>query len=381
MCLPAPSARPTDGQQRAPSHSTDPAPLSPRQLWVLAASTTRELAWGLRAVAHELRVWRRLATQIPDTPIRRDALAALGRKRGNTDGAALFWVIPRRRSHTLLRLLVTYQVMWDFLDSASETCTTRGYENGIQLHLALVEAVDPHRPISDYYRHHPCKDDGGYLRSLVEACRRLSGQLPSFDRVRPVLIREAHRANVQAINHDTDPRARARALRRWAEREYPGAQPVQWFELAAAAGAGISIYALFALAVEPACTEEAVASSYGAYFPWASALATMLDSYVDQREDAASGNHIYIEHYGSAAAAHDGIRRLITQSLREAGALPHGERHILVISCMVAMYLSKGSALSERSTTWDFLASAGSLPKLLLPILWLWRSAYGQRSH
>lgn len=89
--------------------------------------------------------------------------------------------------------------MWDFLDSASETGTTGGYENGIQLHLALVEAVDPLRPISDYYRHHLHKDDGGYLRSLVEACRRLSGRLPSFDRVRPVLIREAYRANVQAI--------------------------------------------------------------------------------------------------------------------------------------------------------------------------------------
>lgn len=380
MCLRAPSVRPTDGPQRAPSH-TDPAPLSIRQLWVLATSASRELAWGLRAVARELRIWRRRAAQIPDAPIRRDALAALGRKRGNTDGAALFWVIPKARSLTLLRLLVTYQVMWDFLDSASETGSAGSYENGVQLHLALVEAVDPHRPISDYYRHHAWKDDGGYLRSLVEACRRLSDALPSFDRVRPVLVREAYRANVQAINHDADPEQRRQALRRWAEQEYPGVQPVPWFELTAAAGAGISIYALFALAVEPVCTDEAVTAAYDAYFPWASALATMLDSYVDQREDAASGNHVYIEHYGSPAAAHDGIRRLITQSLRQAGTLPHGERHVLVIACMVAMYLSKSSALNERSTTWDFLSSAGSLPKLLLPILWLWRSAYGQRSH
>lgn len=348
---------------------------------MLAASASRELAWGLRAVARELGVWRRRAAQIPDAPLRREALAALGRKRGNTDGAALFWVIPKARSLTLLRLLVTYQVMWDFLDSVSETGSVGSYENGVQLHLALVEAVDPHRPISDYYRHHASKDDGGYLRSLVEACRRLSAGLPSFDRVRPVLIREAYRANVQAINHDADPELRSRELRRWAEQEYPGVQPVPWFELTAAAGAGISIYALFALAVEPVCTDEAVAAAYGAYFPWASALATMLDSYVDQREDAASGNHVYIEHYGSPAAAHDGIRRLITQSLRQAGTLPHGERHVLVISCMVAMYLSKSSALNERSTTWDFLSSAGSLPKLLLPILWLWRSAYGQRSN
>lgn len=350
---------------------------------MLAASASRELAWGLRAVARELRIWRCRAAQIPDAPIRRDALTALGRKRGNTDGAALFWVIPKARNLTLLRLLVTYQVMWDFLDSASETGSVGSYENGIQLHLALVEAVDPERPISDYYRHHAYKDDGGYLRSLVEACRHLSDRLPSFDRVRPILIREASRANVQAINHDADPQLRSQALRQWAEQEYPGVQPVPWFELTAAAGAGISIYALFALAVEPVCTHQAAAAVHGAYFPWASALATMLDSYVDQREDAASGNHVYIEHYGSPAAAHNGIRRLVTESLREAGALPHGERHVLVVSCMIAMYLSKSSALGADawSTTWDFLAEAGSLPRLLLPVLWLWRSAYGQRAY
>lgn len=306
-------------------------------------------------------------------------MAALGRKRGNTDGAALFWVIPRRRNLALLKLLVTYQVMWDFLDSASENGADGSYENGTQLHLALVDAVDARRPISDYYRHHSCGDDDGYLCSLVEACRRLAAKLPSFERVRPVLVREALRAGVQALNHDTDRQVRKSALRHWAEAEYPGPQPVPWFELTAAAGAGISIYALFALAVEPACSDNDVAAIYEAYFPWASALATMLDSYVDQFEDAASGNHIYIEHYISEASAHQGIRNLITQSLRHAGCLPHGERHLVVLSCMIAMYLSKDSALTKlRSTTCCLMGAGGSLPKLLLPILWLWRSAYGQ---
>lgn len=339
----------------------------------------RELGWGLRAVAVELETWRRRAERIPASALREDALASLGRKRGNTDGAALFWIIPRHRNLALLRLLVTYQVMWDFLDSASETGAAGGYENGVHLHLALVDAIDATRPISDYYRHHPCEDDDGYLRSLVEACRSLTAKLPSFERVRPALVREALRAGVQALNHDTDPHAREAALRQWAEAEYPDPQPVPWFELTAAAGAGISIYALFALAVEPACSDSDVAAIYGAYFPWASALATMLDSYVDQFDDAASGNHIYIEHYASDASAHQGIRNLITQSLRHAGSLPDGERHLVVISCMIAMYLAKDSALTKlRSTTCGLMGAGGSLPKLLLPILWLWRSAYGQ---
>jgi tetraprenyl-beta-curcumene synthase len=151
--------------------------------------------------------------------------------------------------------------------------------------------------------------------------------------------------------------------------------------LTAAAGAGISIYALFALAAEPACDDADIAALYGAYFPWASALATMLDSYVDQQEDALVSDHIYIEHYGSCSLAYASIQRLIICTLKEVGALPNCERHILVIACMVAMYLSKSSALSpeQRGTTVRFLSAGGSLSRLLWPILWLWRTAYGVR--
>lgn len=328
-------------------------------------------------------MWRRRASGICALPIRLDALAALTRKRGNTNGAALFWVIPQVRNYTLLKLLVTYQVMWDFLDTASETGAAAGYQNGFQLHLALVEALDPQCSISNYYHYHPWAADGGYLQSLVESCRHLSTRLPSFDLVRPIALREARRANVQALNHGRDRQAREVALRRWVEQEYPGDQSATWFELAAAAGAGISIYALFALAVQSECSGVDIVAVYNAYFPWASALATMLDSYVDQQEDAQNEAHIYLEHYTLRVHAHRGIREMITRALREVGGLPEGERHTLVLGCMVAMYLSKDSALKrpQRATTLDFLAAAGSLPKLLLPVLWVWRSAYGQKAY
>lgn len=344
---------------------------------------TRELLWGLRFVARELRTWRARAGLIPDRSIRGDALSALARKRGNTDGAALFWIIPSSRNPFLLKLLVTYQIMWDFLDSASETGASAGQANGRQLHLALVDAVDRERPMSDYYRLHPWSDDAGYLRSLVEACRECSERLPSFASVRPLLVREAYRANVQAINHDLDPARRDAALREWVAREYADRRDVRWFELAAAAGAGLSIYALFALAVEPWCSDSDILRVYNAYFPWASALATMLDSYVDQAEDAANGDHVYIEHYDCQATADVGIGGLVRRSVLEAGALPNGERHTLLIACMVAMYLSKDSARvpAGRDTTQGFVGAGGSLTGILVPVLRLWRIAYAQRSN
>jgi tetraprenyl-beta-curcumene synthase len=382
VCPPARSAPPTDRRLGTAVGTLDPAPITARQLARLASCATRELLWGLRYAARELRIWRNRASLIPDRTIREDALSALASKRGNTDGAALFWIIPNFRDPTLLKLLVTYQVMWDFLDTASETGASAGQANGRQLHLALVDAVDRERSISNYYRLHPWNNDGHYLRSLVETCRTFATELPSFESVRPLLIREAVRANIQAINHDPDPLRREQALKMWVEREYDR-DDAHWFELAAAAGAGLSIYALFALAAQPCCHETEIRRVYNAYFPWTSAVATMLDSYVDQVEDTANGDHIYVEHYRSPASADASIVRLIRRSLWEAGALGDGERHVLLVACMVAMYLSKDSVYlpDSRARTRTLVRAGGSLTMILLPILRLWRTAYAQRSN
>src|ERR1700742_4316790 len=140
----------------------NPLPLSPSQVWVLLSAAMRDLLWGLRAVSREMRVWRVRALMIPDAAIREDALTCIDRKRENADGAALFWILPHRRDPNLLRLLVAYQIIWDFLDSVNEHPGCEGTLNGRQLHRALVEALDPSAPISDYYRYHPWRDDNGY---------------------------------------------------------------------------------------------------------------------------------------------------------------------------------------------------------------------------
>jgi tetraprenyl-beta-curcumene synthase len=375
---PAPrSSTPAPAQRHA-----DPAPLTCRQLRVLLCSVARELVWGLPAVIRQLRRLRSRALQIPEGAIRQDALSALDRKRANTNGAALFSVLPPARSACLLRLLVTYQVMWDFLDCVSESGARAGQANGLQLHLALVDALDPSRPISDYYALHPWREDGGYLRALVEACRQCCLELPSFHEVRPLLLREAMRANVQAVNHDLDPVRREAELRSWVAREYPHRHDVSWFELAGAAGAGLAIYALFVLASEPHASGTDIDRAYHAYFPWTSALATMLDSFVDQADDQANGDHCYVAYYQTTEHATRCIARLVRRCLLETHTLSNSEGHTLIAACMIAMYLSRDSARTPalRDRARRIAHAGGSLTRALLPILRLWRIAYGQRS-
>lgn len=357
-------------------------PLDLRQAWVLLAAGSRELVWGLRGVSRELTRWRVRASSIPDLVLRSDALEAIDRKRGNIYGASLFWILPTRRSPELLRLLVAYEIMADFLDCVSERGAYVGIGNGLQLHRALIEALDPRLGNSDYYRWHPWKDDGGYLNELVGACRERCGGLPSYESARALLLRASNDAQVLALNHEPDAGRRDAALKSWAEKHVDRDKSLAWFELTGGASAWLTILALLALAAEPELDERQVAETYAAYMPWVSLSGTMLDSYGDIAEDTAEDAHSYIAHYQSTEIATQRVTEIIRRSLCELAALPDGDRHLVIASCMVAMYLTKDSTRTPamRATTVRILQASGPLTRMLMPVLRIWRLLNGQRS-
>lgn len=351
----------------------------PGQLRALITAMARGLTWGLPVTGRELDVWRASATKIPNPEIRRDALSALDSKRGHAAGAGLFATLPRRRDRNLLRLLVAYETIWDFLDTTSERAPAE--RNGRQLHLALSDALDPDGPRSDYYRYHPW-EEGGYLADLVIACRACCLALPGHHQARPALILEARRSQVLALNHEVEPAHRDMLLQNWAKTEAPVAPELAWYELSGAASASLTIHALLAVAVEPSrCGAANISRVLDAYNPWISAATTMLDSYVDQLEDADSGDHSYLAHYPTIQIAVARTRWLIQQSIKRAQALPDGASHTVIVAAMVAMYLSKDSARDPRlrRASHNLARAGGLLTCLLIPVLRLWRIAYGQR--
>jgi tetraprenyl-beta-curcumene synthase len=360
----------------------DATPLCAAQITALARATIRQLVWGLRGVSRSVTVWRARAAGIPEEPLRNDALAALTRKRANIDGAALFWTIPGRRNRDLLRLLVTYEIMADYLDCASERAAHVGVHNGAQLHRAMIEALDPDLELSDYYLFSPWKDDSGYLRALVECCRECCRRLPSYQVTRPLTIRAAQLAQVLPLNHEPDAAHRNRYLTKWALREFPDKDELTWFEYTGAASAWLTILALLALAAEPGCEPMRASAIYSAYLPWVSLTGTMLDSYSDIAEDTANAAHSYLSHYESPERAFARTGELLHRSAAAARRLPDGCRHAVIVACMAAMYLSKDSTRAgrQRTHTQAIARSGGSLTRLLMPVLRLWRLLYGQRS-
>jgi tetraprenyl-beta-curcumene synthase len=345
------------------------------------AAATRELLWGLRLGSREIALWRSRAALIPDASIREDALTALDNKRTHAHGAALFWIIPRRRNVHLLRLLIAYELIWDFLDNLSERAAAFGQTDGRGLHQAIADAIDPAAPISDYYSQLPWSDDGGYLQALVEACRERCLLLPSYRAVRALALEGAHLAQVLAINHyPTD--VRDRSLQRWVAQHFPDAGDMPWWEISGAASAPLTIHALLALAAEPDCTAAQIAAVHRAYFPSLSAATTMLDSFVDRVDDLSSGSHSYIAHYPDGPRAVQSVQRLVRRSMSDARTLNHGTKHAVIAAAMTAMYLSKTSQPDgdRRLSTRRIARSGGSLTRLLLPMLRLWRIAFQQRA-
>jgi tetraprenyl-beta-curcumene synthase len=359
----------------------DPLALSRRQIGAVTAAAVRELAWGLPEAGREERKWRRRAEQIPDDSLRADALQPFSGKRGHMAGATLFATLPTHRSSTLLQTLFTFQTIVDFLDNAHERHPTAA--NGLSLHLALVDALDPGGPPGDYFAQHPWQDDAGYLTALVEDCRCRCEALPSFSAVRPLLRREADKARkVLPLNHLADPNDRDRALRRWVEAEYPERTEWSWFELTAAASGQLTFFALLALAAKTDLDEREVAETYDAYWPVVPLVTNMLDSFVDQAEDADSGDHRYVAHYPELDRAVDRLAELIERAARKIAGLPDGHRHGVIFSCMVGYYLAKDSARTSAMAPASkrLLHAGGSLPRALMPVLRTWRAAYGQRS-
>ncbi len=358
------------------------APLSRRQIAALTAAAGRELIWGLRLVSREVEHWSTLAALIPDRVLREDAEAAILRKRANIDGAALFWTLPRTRSPVLLRLLVAYEILADYLDCTSERGANVGIANGLHLHRALIDALNPATALADYYRYHPWSDDGGYLTTLLQTCREACVLLPSYEAVKPGILHAAGLTQVLGLNHELDPERRDAALEQWATTHFPLASGLSWWEWTGGASAWLTILALLAQAAEPGCTAEQARAVHAAYLPWISLTGTMLDSYGDMAEDSAAGDHSYIAHYPSLATATQRISALIERSLQETQCLTNNYRHIVIFSCMVAMYLSKDNARTPqlRDTTRELALAGGSLTRSLLPVLRAWRHFYKQRS-
>jgi tetraprenyl-beta-curcumene synthase len=321
--------------------------------------------------------------RIPDKRLRHDAVDGLDHKRPHIYGSALFCTVPQARSPDLLRLLVAYNILGDFLDTVHERGAHAGLRNGMQLQSALIEALDPSLPISDHYRYHPWTDDGGYMRALIDACRHGFVSLPSHETITPLLaVHGAEMVTALVLNHEPQTVERVAVLQAWAEANPLEGVDLNWFERTASASSWVPVLPLLALAAEPGLSEQDAASTIAAYMPWVSVASALLDSYADFEDDRASGAHSYVAYYETDELMAERLAEIVTNSLRGVASIRDGSRHLVIVGCMIAMYLSKDRqrTSANKARTATIVSAGGPLVEVLMPIVRAWRRLYGLRA-
>lgn len=316
-----------------------------------------------RVCVHVAR-WRRQARRIPDPQLRRLALEAL-EKRGNIEGAAAFAAFaPRAHRASATRAASAFQAAYNFLDMLGEQPSADPVADGRRLHEALLYALDPAADALDWYEHHPQREDGGYLRRVLDGCRSALAELPSYATVAPSARAAAARiVAFQSLNL-SESQGDHKALERWAREATPPGAGLQWWETAAAAGSSLGVHVLVAAAAESPLDAGEVTALDRAYFPWIGGLHSLLDNLIDKREDEAAGHRSLVEYYGPRRAA-ERMRWLALQAMQAAEELPHNRRHVVILAAMIGNYLSTPEAHSQElnPVSESVLATIGALER------------------
>jgi tetraprenyl-beta-curcumene synthase len=331
---------------------------------VFCSTVARYLTSILPGVARELAHWRTGARLIPDPALRRLALQAIA-KRGNMEGAALFAVLaPRARRRETVRALVAFQTAYNYLDTLAEQPSADPLGNGRRLHEALLVALDPAATHTDYYAHHPQRRDGGYLCDLVDTCRSAFLTLPSSGAVSAAAWAAAARiVAFQSLNLTHDQGGHD-ALERWARLQTPEGSGLHWWQTAAAGGSSLAVHALIATAAKPSVNASETAAIEEAYFPWICALHSLLDSLVDVDEDQRAGQRNLLSYHSSRKEAAFAMKMLAQRATAEARGLPDARSHAVILTAMVAYYLS-----SPEAATPDARATAGNVAAAVGPLV------------
>ncbi|MGN6373113.1 MAG: DUF2600 family protein [Solirubrobacteraceae bacterium] len=324
----------------------------------------------------EMHHWRRRAESIPDRTLRRTALEAQADKAGNLEGAVAFAAFtPRRYRRASTRAMAAFELAFDYVDCLSEMPNSEPIRNGRQLSQALIAAVAPGGGQLDYYAYSSFGDDGGYLSQLVQTCQKTLVAMPSYSLISEPVSEAAMRiVEYQTYNHG-DAYGSHDAFRRWAETQHGASmhQDLHWWEYAAAHGSSLLVFALIAAASNAETGSANVQAIQRAYLPWIGAANSLLDSLVDQVEDAEPGQHRLLDYYANSRQAGERLQYIVDEASRYARVLDPSNCHALIVAAMVSFYITGlESNTSVSAATCAAIRRSGGL--FVRPTTWVMRA-------
>lgn len=340
----------------------------------LALANVRYWTTVHRRVRAELRHWEHQATAITDPTWRAIALGKLESEHFNAQVAAtLATLAPHHLRPTVVRAIVAAEVLYDYLDGASEEAAPHG---GANVYDAFATALGHERFDTARYYADLATDDGGYMQRLALTWHNALDQLPAAAHVRAAAWRAADRcATAQTLTHRLSADG-IESLRQWSESHAPR-HHLAWWEYAAGGAASIlCVHALIAAAAN-AETTGADADAIDDAYLLACALSTLLDSLVDREQDAAEGAHSFIAYYADERQQADGISTVARRATAAAARLRDAPHHVMTVVGVAGYYLSADGATTPaaRPTSIAVRSQLGPVANPILSIFAAWRAA------
>jgi len=328
-------------------------------------------------VDKQLKNWTSLGRSLDDEILGEQALSSIKSKRFHAQGGSIYALYPNVELKGAVKFIVSLQTISDYLDNLCDRVGVQSEASFRQLHISMLDAVDPNRKMSDYYKYYPYKSDSGYLNRLVEECRSQVAKLPSYYLVQNIIKKYVHLySDLQTYKHLAED-IREDHLKTWADyyaKQYPD---ISCWEFSAAAGSTLGMFVLFAAASDPNLTISEVKAIDSAYFPWICSLHILLDYYIDAQEDLQMGDLNFTNYYRNLKHCEERLSYFLKKSTEHCMTLRYPEFHLTVVRGLLAMYLSdpKASWGLNKLASRNLLNQGGKEIKLYYNICRMLRAA------
>lgn len=295
-------------------------------------------------VDRQLKHWTECCCNIKHDILRAQAFQSISDKKFHAQGGSVYSLYPNADMQSITKFIVSFQTISDYLDNLCDRAGVLDEASFRQLHQSMLDAVDTARPVNDYYKYYPYKNDGLYLKCLVEECRSQITKLPSYDKISPSLIKYIQLySNLQTYKHMAKD-IREERLISWASQYSSEFPEISCWEFSAATGSTLGMFVLLAAACNPNLSADEVKAINAAYFPWICGLHILLDYYIDSHEDLQEGDLNFTYYYSDLKSCEERLSFFIVRSLECCASLPYPDFHITVIKGLLAMYLSDPKA-------------------------------------
>ncbi len=324
-------------------------------------------------VKQYLNIWKQRAILIPDVELRKQALDSLKDKAFHCEGGAVYALLDESHYEEILKFIVAYQTISDYLDNLCDRSTSLDPEDFSALHESMIHALTPGAAGTNYYRFRIEQNDGGYLLALVKTCQDILGKIPTYSDIFPIFRELSDHYCYLQINKHVKSEERVKRLQDWFDRQKNNFPELRWYEFAASTGSTLGIFCLTAEAFKQTLSYDMAFQIKTAFFPWVQGLHILLDYLVDSEEDRLGGDLNFCSYYNNEEDLFQRLIYFYRQANASTSKLPDAWFHHIINQGLIGIYLGDRKVAKQedvRRIARKIIRKSGILA--LLPIIYCW---------